>query len=124
VLPEIRDVHPPLPIETNAVADTARRQRREELGLRGARRYLADVAALPKIDNVKVAGCVDRGTFNTGGVFALRRDPLTDEQGILGRVALACEENGTCDETGRSKFRSKAPVLWLPSPAPVATNCD
>ena len=55
VLFEIGNVHPPLPIETNAVANAARRKRREELGLRGASRYLADVAALLKIDNVKVA---------------------------------------------------------------------
>ena len=55
VLLEIGDVHPPLPIETNAVTDAAGRKRREELGLRGAGRQLADGAALLKIDDVKVA---------------------------------------------------------------------
>jgi hypothetical protein len=55
VLLEIGNVHPPLPIETNAVADAISRKRREEPGFRGASRYLADVAALLKIDNVKVA---------------------------------------------------------------------
>ena len=34
---------------------------------------------------------------------------LLDEQGILGRVALACEENGKRDEISRDKLRSKAP---------------
>jgi hypothetical protein len=55
VLLEIGDVHPPLPIETNAITDAASRKRREELGLRGASRQLADVALLLKIDNVEVA---------------------------------------------------------------------
>ena len=52
---EIGDVHPPLPIETNAVTDAAGRERREELRLRGAGRQLADGAALPEIDDVEVA---------------------------------------------------------------------
>jgi len=52
---EVGDVHPPVAIEANAVADAAGRKRCEELGLRGAGRYLANGAALLKIDNVKVA---------------------------------------------------------------------
>jgi hypothetical protein len=55
VLLEISDEHPSLAIETNAVADAACRKRCEELGLRGAGRQLADVAALLKIYDVKVA---------------------------------------------------------------------
>jgi hypothetical protein len=55
VLLEISDVHPPLPIETNAVTDAAYRKRREELGLRSTGRQLADRAALLKINNVEIA---------------------------------------------------------------------
>jgi hypothetical protein len=55
VLPEISDIHPSLPVEANAVADAAGRERREELRLRRACRELADGAALLKIDDVEIA---------------------------------------------------------------------
>lgn len=68
---------------------------------RCASRQLADGAALLETDDVQVACCIDRGAFDAGGVLARRRDPLAREQGVLGRIAPAREENGASEQGNR-----------------------
>jgi hypothetical protein len=80
VLLEIGDVHPPVSIEANAVANAAVRKRREKHGSRCARIQFSDRALPLEIDDIQRAGDINGGSFYAAGIFAGRSHLAALEQ--------------------------------------------
>jgi len=101
VLAEVGDIHPPFPIEANAVANAAAGKRHEQFRPRRAQTQFSDRTLPSEIHDIQGASGVDGRSLDAACIFTGRRELTALEQrGLRARGATESNEaHKACQDT-------------------------